>query len=150
MSVDSVLDDRYAMWVDELDAWGYEIEEPPRPAPLSGILIRGRRPESFGLPCVVIDIAETWQAGADPDGLRITNRGCFLLGASWHAQFPTSGDAGAERLDVDRTKSRTLMVHRHPLGESNEVRESVRWQRPGAWLERIELLIIEYGEDEED
>jgi hypothetical protein len=148
MTVASALDDRYALWVSELDAWGYELEEPPRPPPVNGILVRARRPASFGAPAVVIDIAETWDEGTDPHRLGITNHGCFLAGAAWHAQFPPSGDLGAERLDIDRTKERRLIVHRHPLGEANDVREPARWQRPEAWLSEIERLVIDYDQDE--
>jgi len=150
MSVDSVLDDRYALWANELSDWGYEVEEHPWPAPPNGFLIRARRPETYGDPAVLIDIAETWEEGQDPDGLRMTNRGCFLVAASWHAQFPLNGDVGAERLDVDRTKPRDLLIHRHPLGETNEVRERAQRQRPETWLGHVENLVRQYSEDEED
>ena len=33
MSVESVLDDRYALWTEELFDWGYVLEKPPRPVP---------------------------------------------------------------------------------------------------------------------
>ena len=150
MSVDSVLDDRYALWIRALDAWGYEIEEHPRPAPANGILIRARRPDTYGDPSVVIDIAETWAQGGDPGRLRLTNRGNFLVAASWHAQFPAPGSVGAERLDVDRTKPGELVVHRHPLGAPNDVREAAQWQRPETWVRRIDRLIFDYDVDEKD
>lgn len=149
MSVESVLADRYVLWTEELYDWGYVIEEHPRPAAPNEILIRARRPELYGDPSVTIDIAEAWADGADPDGLRITSSGCFLVGSSWHAQFPPAGAVGAERFDVDRTKLASLIVHRHPLGQPNEVREGARWQRPETWLGHIERLIVE-DEDEED
>jgi hypothetical protein len=149
MSVESVLGERYVLWTDELYDWGYVIEPHPRPAAWNEIIIRARRSELYGDPSVVIDIAEAWADGSDPDGLRITSGGCFLAGASWHAQFPRAGAVGAERFDVDRTKPAGLIVHRHPLGQPNEVRKRARWHRPETWLGHIERLILE-DEDEED
>ena len=92
----------------------------------------------------MIDVAELWAAGDDPDGLGTEEEGCYLRAASWHAQIEAPGDTGAERLDLDRTKPRALMIHRHPFGEPNAVRRPAAGLLvPARWLEHVEGLIYE-------
>lgn len=87
---------------------------------------------------MVIDIVELWLSGADPDGLKLVMHGCHLFAAGWHAQI-AQDESGAERLDVDRAKSRRLMIHRHPFGRPNDVREpDAPLLAPEAWMVRVE------------
>jgi hypothetical protein len=143
MTLKSALDDRYARWLNELYDWGYRLEDPLPPAGANQIAIRARREETLGDPGVVVDIRETWLSGSDPDGLSLTQHGCYLDHAAWHAQFASPGPAWAERLDVDRSKDTALKIHRHPLGTPNNVRlTEPRLLAPAAWLDRVEGLVL--------
>lgn len=92
-----------------------------------------------------MDIRETWLPGDDRD-LGITLHDCFLFSASWHAQVARdAGAVGAERLDVERSKSAALVVHRHPLGEPNDVRQpAAPLRHPQAWVTALEEVIADY------
>lgn len=144
VTVASVAAERFARWCAELDSYGYEIESSGGLAAAPGeVVVRAHRPTTYGGPTVLIDIRELWLAGQDPDGLGLSGRGCHLHVSAWHAQLTGQGAIGAERLDVDRRKAESLMVHRHPVGEPNDVRVSaVPLVAPERWLEEIELLIF--------
>jgi hypothetical protein len=143
MTIRSIVTERYARWAETLFKHGYMIEGNPTlpTSTATGVVgLRGRRRRDLGAPPVVIDIAEAWSEGPDPDGLGLEDHGCHLAGSGWHAQLET-GDRGAERLDVDRTKPTELIIHRHPFGSSNEVRKPERDLRsPEAWVLDIEQL----------
>jgi hypothetical protein len=146
VTLPSVVTDRYARWAETLTKYGYLIEPHPRleTSPRAGIVaLRGRRRPDLGAPEVVIDIAESWRAGADPDGLGLDQHGCHVAGSGWHAQLE-SGDEGAERLDVDRFKPRNLSIHRHPFGSPNEERiPAADLPAPEAWVNHVETISAE-------
>ncbi len=147
MSLESALTDRYALWHQVLcDLFGYEAATPTRPPRTRNELaFRAVRPARGRIQPVGVDIRETWLPGADPD-LGITLHDCFLFSASWHAQVaPDAGPTGAERLDVERDKPAELVVHRHPLGEPNDVRQpAAPLRHPQAWVTAVEEAIAAY------
>lgn len=144
MTIASVLRERTARWIDELDGYGYVLEPPGRAATqLAELAISARRPTTYGGPPVRVEVHELWLPGSDPHGLGLEAHGCYLQMASWHAQIVESGATGAERLDVDRRKPGDLMIHRHPLGEANSRREPAGpLAAPERWVERVEALIL--------
>jgi hypothetical protein len=82
--------------------------------------------------------------GTDPDGLGLEDEGCHLQGSSWNAQINGERPEDAERLDVDRSKPRRLIIHRHPYGRSNEVREPARQiAAPERWLQEVEEIVYQ-------
>jgi hypothetical protein len=148
MSIASVLDDRYALWFGLLvNDFGYDeapLSRPPRSS--SELAIRAIRPRSGQVEAVVLDIREGWVLGSD-SVLGIEDDDCMLEVSSWNAQvMADSGDGtGAERLDVDRRKPKSLWVHRHPFGEVNDRREpAAPLRHPAAWLEHVEIVIAEH------
>jgi hypothetical protein len=147
MSVESALANRYALWHRVLcDDFGYEEVAPVRPPRSENeLVIRAVRPPFEPVEAVAIDVRETWLPGDDPD-LGLALHGCFLTISSWHAQVNIeTGTAGAERLDVDRNKSPGVRIHRHPLGESNDVREpAAPLKHPDAWVQHLEEVIAQY------
>jgi hypothetical protein len=142
----SVVGDRYARWANALWKHGYRVERHPKVGTSIGagtVGLRGRRRSFPGVPSVVVDIVELWLSGADPDGLKLAMHGCHLFAAGWHAQI-AQNELGAERLDVDRAKSRRLMIHRHPFGRPNDVREpEALLFAPEAWMVRVEECAAE-------
>lgn len=149
----SIVTDRYARWVDRLWAHGYTAEAHPHlptSAAAGTVGLRARRLTSLGVPHVVIDVAEIWSEGDDPDGLGLEAHSCHLAGAAWHAQI-AEGEEGAERLDVDRDKPAPLKIHRHPLGRPGDDRQSeATLPAPEAWILRVEHLCAElFFEDDE-
>lgn len=150
MSVVSALSDRIVMWRTLLcDDFGYSEAAPSRPRwSANELVIVAARPEFPPIEPVRFEIRETWLPGADPDGLQLQSHGCHLAVSSWHAQIlEASGDLGAERLDVDRRKPPEEMIHRHPFGASNQVREpAVPLKHPEAWVVHVEEIIAtHYG-----
>ena len=145
MSIASVLRSRSALWHEGLDSFGYRVDVPLTTDSRSGELaIRGLRPTDYGGPAVVIDLNELWAQGNDPDGLGLEHEGCFLLASSWHAQIAPTGDLGAERLDLDRSKPPALVIHRHPYGFPNPVRMPASpLILPIQWLQHLEELIYD-------
>jgi hypothetical protein len=82
--------------------------------------------------------------GLDPDGLRVEAEGCHLQGSSWNAQVDGERPEDAERLDVDRSKPRRLIIHRHPYGQPNEVREPAQpLAAPERWLQEVEEIVFQ-------
>jgi hypothetical protein len=147
MSVESALADRYSLWRQLLcEDFGYQEQAPGRlPRSRNEFVLRAVRPGFLPVEPVTVEIRETWRIGTD-SWLGIDLHGCFLLAASWHAQVVAGqGDEGSERLDVDRTKSQELWVHRHPLGEPNQIREpAAPLKHPDAWVQHVEELIAEH------
>lgn len=145
MTQASVVEHRGALWVAELQDWGYEIQGPTAGGAVEGDLAAAaRRSKEFGLPHVEITIREVWLPGPDPAGVSPVVEGCHLHAHSWHAQFdPAGGEMAAERLDLDRSKPRHLWLHRHPLGQPNEVKEPVGNRSLFEWLHEVERLIYE-------
>lgn len=141
LTLGSILDTRYAVWIERLFDHGYDASLTPIHAfsPATTISIRARRLVTFGAPQVTISIVETWAAGPDPR-LGLDAQGCHLLQASWHAQIdPTQGGASGERFEVDRVAHPDLPLHRHPFGQANDV----RWPEPillapEQWLQQVE------------
>ena len=146
MSRGSALRNRSALWHDVLDSFGYGFVEPPRGTEgVSDLSIRAVRPVDYIGPSGVIDVFEAWAVGEDPDGLGLTDDDCHLHAASWHAQIAPTGDIGAERLDLQRTKPRPLLVHRHPFGEPNGVRlPDASLLVPARWVEHVEEVIYDH------
>lgn len=155
MSVRSVLGNRIARWSRVLDLHGYLLETAGRATTQPGELaLRARRPDLYGDPHVLLDIRELWLGGPDPDGLRLENQGCHMQRISWNAQIDGEQPEDAERLDVDRSKPRHLMIHRHPHGQPNHVREPAPLlTSPERWLAEVEEIVFECHtslHDEED
>jgi hypothetical protein len=122
VSIESVVSNRVVRWRDLFAAHGYVLGGPISALASGGeVQIRARRPRTYGGPNVAIDIREAWGDGSDPDRLGLNEDDCFLNASSWNAQI-AKGEEGTHRLDVDRRKSRGLMIHLHPFGEPNEVR----------------------------
>lgn len=144
MTQSSVVQHRGGLWVTELQDWGYEIGTPHHADVVDGqLVLAARRRAEFGLPEVEISIRELWLPGPDPDRFSPVLEGCYLHSHSWHAQFdPARGDVAA-RLDLDRSKPRSVWLHRHPLGEPNELKEPVDNESLFDWLHHIEWLIYE-------
>ena len=110
------------------------------------LVIVAVRPEYAEVRPVLFEVREAWAAGRDLHDLGLEDHGCFLVASSWHAQIGSaSGDLGAERLDVDRRKDRSHIVHRHPLGQPNQVRvPAASLRHPEAWVAHVEELIADY------
>src|SRR4051794_34243585 len=145
MTVSSALSDRAALWGDLLGDYGYGPGVPSRP-PLSTneLVVVAKRPGYEPVEPVLVEIRETWQDGPDPQELGLVQHGCHLRISSWHAQI-ANGETGAERLDVDRRKPSHLIIHRHPLGAVNGVREpAAPLIHPDKWVEHIEHLIADF------
>jgi hypothetical protein len=54
---------------------------------------------------------------------------------------------------VDRSKPRLSIVHRHPYGRSNHVRESCQFSPLERWLQGVEEIVFECylsQQDEQD
>lgn len=144
MSLASALRNRSALWHDLLDTFGYGFVDPRPGAGPGELRVRAVRPVAYGGPAAVIDVTELWVAGGDPDALAIEEEGCHPRAVSWHAQIDAASGVGAERLDFDRTKPRTLKIHRHPFGKPNEVRlPAAGLMVPARWLEHVEGLIYD-------
>ena len=149
MSLNSVVRERVARWCYELSLWAFTVDdEAPTIGPGQFTLRANRRVIDLRPGAksrsVVIAIREVWLPGEDPARLVAIEHGCFCAISAWHAQIHESrGAHGAFRLDVDRSKPAALRVHRHPLGEPNEIREAVDPPLPAleAWLEEVDLLI---------
>ena len=145
MSVQSLLTDRIARWGGVIDLHGYLVEPVDRAmTQLGEIALRARRPALYGDPGVLLDIRELWLPGPDPDGLRLEAEGCHLQGSSWNAQVDGERPEDAERLDVDRSKPGSLIIHRHPYGQANEVREPAQHlAAPERWLQEVEEIVFQ-------
>ena len=146
MTQTSVVEHRGGLWVAELQDWGYDIQRSRDNEVVEGeLVVAARRWGELGLPGVEVTVRELWLPGRDPEGFSSQLvEGCYLHSHSWHAQFDRAGgDVAAERLDLDRGKPRGLWLHRHPLGEANEVRQPVRNQSLFDWLDGLERLIYE-------
>jgi len=116
--------------------------------------LRARRPVLYGDPGVLLDVRELWLPGPDPDGLRLEAEGCHMQASSWNAQIDGERPEDAERLDVDRSKPRRLVIHRHSYGQPNEIREPAqRLAAPERWLQEVEEIVFRRHvilHDEED
>lgn len=144
MTLSVTLAQRIATWCIALDQHGHEIVMTPQIVVVAGLLrLRARRLEIYGGPTTIIDVAERWQAGRDPDALAPTIDEYHLFRASWHAQRGGDGEANAERLDIDRSKPGRLARHRHPYGSPNAVREVTLIATPAAWLAHIETIFAQ-------
>jgi hypothetical protein len=154
MTVRSLFVHRTALWVEVFELHGYLVEQRARAALLGELSLRARRPTLYGEVSAVLDVHELWVPGQDPDGLRLEAEGCCLYGGSWHAQLGGTRPEDAERLDVDRAKPRELLIHRHPFGQPNEVREHVLvLPAPERWVLEVEELVFRRflaSHDEED
>ncbi len=149
-----LLTNRIVRWCRVLDLYGYVVETPVHLSPrLEQLALRAHRPTLYGDPSVLCDISELWHPGKDPDELGLEVEGHYLQGGSWNAQIGGDRPEDAERLDVDRSKSGSLIVHRHPHGQLGAVREPIRFPPPERWLHDIEELVFERHttiQDEQD
>jgi hypothetical protein len=115
MTIHSLLTNRIVRWGRVIDLHGYLVESPSRDmGQLGELALRARRPALYGDPSVLLDVRELWLPGSDPDGLQLEAEGCYMHGSSWNAQIDGERPEDAERLDVDRSKPRRLIIHRHP------------------------------------
>lgn len=138
------LTNRIVRWCRALDLYGYIVETPVRiNVQLEEVVLRARRPALYGDPTVLLDVRELWHPGKDHDDLSLDAEGHYIRGASYNAQIEGDQPENAERLDVDRSKSRSLIVHRHPYGQPNSVREPTRFLSPERWLQDIEEIVFE-------
>lgn len=149
--IESLLDGRFDLWVRELSAWGYVVEDPPQPPWLENqIRLFARRPENAGPP-TTITITEQWTVGVeDPAKLGrmgLAREGCTLVSASWHAQIDENAHDPATRalrLDVDPTKPADLRIHRHPFNKPNDIREpATELPQPTDWIDDVEATIAD-------
>jgi hypothetical protein len=139
MTLESIVDARITLFSEVLFDYGYNpVKADASPG---GFTLRAVRRAEFKEPRVAITVAETWQRGPDPEKLRPTDHGCHLLMCSWHAQI-TTGDVGAERLDIDPVKPAALRVHAHPFGQPNAWRVPTRFMTVERWLEIVERRLI--------
>jgi hypothetical protein len=145
VSIASALRSRATSWHDVLHSFGYRVLGRSLAEVRLGTLeIRAERPEDYGGPEAAVEIYELWREGDDPDALGTEHEGCFLAASSWHAQITPTGDLGAERLDLDRSKPAALLIHRHPYGSSNAVRvPAAPLIVPAQWLVHLEELIYD-------
>lgn len=155
MTIHSLLTNRIVRWGRVIDLHGYLVEAPGRAmGQLGECALRARRPTTYGDPSVLLDVHELWLPGPDPDGLRLEAEGCYMQASSWNAQIDGQRPEDAERLDVDRSKPRRLIIHRHPHGQPNEIREPAqRLAAPERWLQEIEEIVFQRHiilHDEED
>jgi hypothetical protein len=139
-----LLTNRIVRWCRALDLYGYAVETPVRlNARLEELVLRAYRPVLYVDPTAVIDVGELWHPGEDPDELSLEAEGHYLQGASWNAQIGGERSEHAERLDVDRSKARALIVHRHPHGQPNVVRRTSLFPSPERWLQDVEEIVFE-------
>lgn len=155
MTIHRLLTNRIVRWGRVIDLHGYLVEAPDRAiTQLGEFALRARRPALYGDPSVLLDVRELWLPGPDPDGLRLEAEGCHMRGGSWNAQVDGERPEDAERLDVDRSKPRRLIIHNHPYGQPNAVREPAqRLTAPERWLQEVEEIVFQgYAilHDEED
>ena len=155
MNVHSLLTNRIVRWGRVVDLHGYLVEPADHAmAQFGEFALRARRPVLYGDPRVLLDVRELWLPGPDPDGLRLEAEGCHLQGSSWNAQVDGERPEDAERLDVDRSKPCRLIIHRHPYGQANEVREPAQYlAAPERWLQEVEEIVFQRYtslHDEED
>jgi hypothetical protein len=121
------------------------MEPPGRGAGQFGeFALRARRPTLYGDPGVLLDVRELWLLGSDPDGLGLEAEGHHTQASSWNAQIDGDRPEDAERLDVDRSKPPRLIIHSHPYGQPNAVREPAqRLAAPERWLQEVEEIVFQ-------
>ena len=146
MTLESIVNARITLFSEVLFDYGYNPVQAD--ASLGGLALRAVRRAAFEEPRVAITVAESWQRGADPEKLRPTEHGCHLLVCSWHAQI-TTGDVGAESLDIDPTKPAKLRVHAHPFGQPNALRLPTRFMTVEQWLKIVERRLIGLADPED-
>ena len=140
-----LLTNRIVRWCRALDLYGYAVETPVRVnARLEELVLRAHRPALYGDPTVLLDIGELWHPGEDPHEMSLEAEGHHLRGASWNAQIGGDRPEDAERLDVDRSKARLLIVHRHPYGKPNAVRRPSLFPSPERWLQDVEEMLFDH------
>jgi hypothetical protein len=145
MNVSVLLTNRVVRWCRVLDLYGYEVNMPIQVHTRQReLVLRAHRPTLHGDPTVLVDVSELWSPGKDPHALGLKDKGCYLQGASWNAQIGGNRPEDAERLDVDRSKSRQLVVHRHPYGRPNAVRQPSPFPSPERWLQDVEEIIFKH------
>lgn len=144
MSLSSVLDTRFATWVQQLDFHGYDILEPAWGTydPDTTIAIRARRAAPNGRPAADDDGLRDVEAGADPE-LGLDAQGCHLDAGSWAAVIdPVLPDnAGVDRFEVDRVVHPEEPLHRHPFGMPDT--HFVPWApvpNPEQWIQLVEEI----------
>jgi hypothetical protein len=152
----SLLTNRIVRWGRVIDLHGYLVETADHAMGQFGeFALRARRPAFYGGPSVLLDVRELWLPGPDPDGLGLEEEGCYIQGSSWNAQVDGERPEDAERLDVDRSKPRRLIIHRHPYGQPNEVREPAQQLAASErWLQEVEEIVYQrhtalHDEDDE-
>lgn len=143
--LEEALDARYKLWVDGLYDRGYELRPATWDPGPAGIGVLAIRPAIFGDPKVTVTVFERWRIGGDPDGLPLEWKDCHLERASWNARFEGPQGVGSERLDVDRRKSPSEMMHRHRAGRRDSIRKPVpSMPPPGAWLVHVDNLLLKW------
>jgi hypothetical protein len=151
VALEALLGQRITAWGDALTLQGYELvtlrTSDANPGYFS---LRARRSQRHDGPPATIDVRELWTPGADPDALTPSMHAHHLLRASWHAQIGGPGAECAERLDIDRNKPVAHVLHRHPHGAPNRVREATAIHTPHTWLALVESVIAHKLEDQED
>ena len=144
MSRESIVKHRIGLWVPLLQAYGWEVDTLAAAGPHGRFEIQARR--QYSSTPLSATITEVWFHGRrDPDRLFSSEQGCYLHSLTWHAQFGVSGHAeDALRYDVSRKKPPELMVHEHPIGKKNDVRERLpRLGTPEDWLVRVEEFLAQ-------
>jgi hypothetical protein len=143
LNTSGVITHRIVRWCTILDLHGYLVELPVSVEEQPDqFVLRARRPIPYGDPTVVLDIGELWSPRVELHGLGLEADNCYLLRASWNAQIGGRGPEHTERLDVDHSKPRHLIVHRHPYSQAGDVREpSAPLMAPEHWLQEVEQIV---------
>jgi hypothetical protein len=143
MPLEDLLTNRLYRWLDLLERYAYDVDAVQ--LTVDSVAIRARRSTAYGDPPVLLDVVERWIHGSDPGGRGLERDGCVLSAAAWHAQFEGDLPEHAERLDVDPAKTPDLLIHRHPYGRRNDVREPVEvMPPPERWVQEIEQAIADH------
>lgn len=143
MSLRTALTHRFAHWYEQLDMHGHLVNQTEDHINVQrgALEISATRAVEHGGPSVAIYISEIWVPGFDPCSLAPAPDGCHIDHSSWHAQIGGDDEAHAERIDIDRSKPRVLIRHRHPHGQPNAWREPTTINTPEAWMHHVEKLI---------
>jgi hypothetical protein len=148
--VPRALSARLSVWQDAFDRLGYEpaqMEAEERTSPGGDtrwlLLAHAARSRTYGGVAASIDVREEWQAEAAAQRGLPSVGGWHLQQATYHAQVGGSDPSRAERIDVDPRGGPHPLIHRHPYGRPNDVREPLEGVPPPAQLlNRVEEIVI--------
>lgn len=152
MTISDALTHTVGVWRHVLEKHVYDLTAIDTIDQAGVLRLRAERPAWYGGPATIVNVYEVWDAGPDPDSLMPTIAGHHLARGSWHAQIGGADAVHAYRVDVDRAKPTPLMLHCHPHGHTNSVREPTAISTPAAWMWAVEEVVATLYEqgDEQD